>query len=138
MDKFVVTGIPAFNGEYPMDPDQPFTMRELNIIKRISGVRAGGLSEAVDAGDTDVMLAMSVIAVRRAGGKWEAFEQMAWETEAGAITLVGTEEVADEAAPLTNANSGSNDDTPPLSGERSRTVGDEIPAKNLRAIGSQV
>jgi hypothetical protein len=39
-DKFVVTGIPAFNGDYPIDMGT-FSMREFNIIKRMSGVRAG-------------------------------------------------------------------------------------------------
>lgn len=100
MDKFVVEGIPAFNGDYPIDI-RSFTMRELQIIKRMSGVRAGELAEAFEAGDTDVLLAIAVIAVRRNGKDWESFERIAWESDLSAITFVGGEEAADEPTPLT-------------------------------------
>jgi hypothetical protein len=136
MDKFVVTGIPAFNGEYPVDIGA-FTMRELQIIKRMSGVRAGELEEAFAAGDSSLVLALAVIAVRRNGKKWEDFEQLAWESEMGQITFMGEEEVAEEAAPLTSEPNANPDAPQPPSGEHSQTVGDDSQATNLRAIGSQ-
>lgn len=140
MDKFVVTGMPAFDGEYPIDIGS-FTMRELQIIKRMSGVRAGELEEAFAAGDTDLILAIAVIAVRRSGRLWESFERLAWESELGAISFVGEEEVAVDAVPLTPSKlqgSSENREGPqPPSGPPSPDDGDDHQETNLRAIGGQ-
>jgi hypothetical protein len=139
MDKFVVTGIPAFNGEYPVDIET-FTMRELQIIKRMSGVRAGELSEAFNGGDASVILALAVIAVRRNGKDWEQFERVAWECSFDAFEFVADEEVADEPDPLTNKNEngvdGNSSEQPELSGQPSLEDGDSHQEKSLRAIGS--
>jgi hypothetical protein len=139
MDKFVVTGIPAFNGEYPVDIET-FTMRELQIIKRMSGVRAGELSEAFNGGDASVILALAVIAVRRNGKDWEQFERVAWECSFDAFEFFADEEVADEPDPLTNKNenggSGNSSEQPELSGPPSPEDGDIHQEKSLRAIGS--
>jgi hypothetical protein len=140
-DRFVVTGIREFDGEYPIDIGS-FTMRELQIIKRMSGVRAGELPEAFDAGDSDLIFAICVIAVRRNGRNWEAFEKIAWDVDFDAITFIAddAEEVADEAAPLTIAseNDGfeSSDAEPEHSGPHSPSDGGNTPEKNLRAIGN--
>lgn len=135
MDKFIVTGIPAFNGDYPIDIGT-FTMRELQIIKRMSGVRAGELEEAFNAGDTDLILAIAVIAVRRSGKAWEQFEAIAWESELGAIEFHSDEEVAADAVPLTPALSASSDEPPPASGPPSPDDGEDPQEIPLRAIGS--
>lgn len=142
MDKFVVTKLGRFDGEYPIDVGS-FTMREFQIIKRMSGVRAGELEDAFAAGDTDVILAIAVIAVRRSGGPWEAFERAAWESEIGAIEFVSEEEEpAADAVPLTltppPAPSSSSDEKPPLSGATSHDIGDDLQETSLRAIGAQV
>jgi hypothetical protein len=137
VDKFVITGVPGFDGEYPVDIGS-FTMRELQIIKRMSGVRAGELEEAFGAGDSDLILAVAVIAVRRNGRLWETFEKLAWEADVASITFVGEdEEVAPAADPLTPpAPSGSSGGQQQLSSETSAGTSDEIPATSLRAIGS--
>lgn len=139
MDKFVVTGIPAFNGDYPVDISS-FTMRELQIIKRMSGVRAGELEEAFKAGDTDLLLAIAVIAVRRNGKQWEAFEKLAWESDVASITFEG-EEVAEEADPLTQTlpDEDGKSSVPPLSsGPSLRTVGDGSQETTQQDSGSPV
>jgi hypothetical protein len=138
VDKFVITGVAGFDGEYPVDIGS-FTMRELQIIKRMSGVRAGELEEAFGAGDSDLILAVAVIAVRRNGRLWETFERLAWEADVASITYVSEdEEVAPDADPLTlPAPSESNAVQQPLSSETSDATSDEIPATSLRAIGSQ-
>jgi hypothetical protein len=138
VDKFVITGVPGFDGEYPVDIGS-FTMRELQIIKRMSGVRAGELEEAFGAGDSDLILAVAVIAVRRNGRLWETFEKLAWEADVASITFVGEdEEVAPDADPLMPpAPSGSSGGQQQLSSETSDGTLDEIPATSLRAIGSQ-
>lgn len=142
MSKFVVTGMPAFNGEYPFEIES-FTMRELQIIKRISGLRTNELDEAIAAGDNTLMLALAVIAVRRNGREWEAFEKLAWESEVGDISLVvdEDEEVADEAAPLTPAkqpdSADESSEKQQLSGEDSGIVTDDSQATSLQVIGGQ-
>jgi hypothetical protein len=144
-DKFVVTGIPAFDGEYPINV-QSFTMRELQIIKRMSGVRAGELPDAFNAGDSDVILAICVIAVRRNGRDWESFEKIAWDVDFDAITFIADEEpdddtgTAGDAVPLIprtpSGDAGNSDAEPEPSGPHSPNDGDSHQEKNLRAIGS--
>jgi hypothetical protein len=58
--KIVVDGV-----KYDM-PDN-FTYREMNRIKRLTGLRAGELFPALEAGDTDVALAFAITAADRAG-----------------------------------------------------------------------
>lgn len=143
MAKFIVTGMPAFNGEYPIETGS-FTMRELQIIKRMSGVRAGELEEAFSAGDSDLILAIAVIAVRRNGKAWEQFEALAWETDLEAITFVADEEdergTAGDAVPLIPPSppelSGSSSAPQPLSGDGSGSGGDDRQETNQPATGS--
>jgi hypothetical protein len=140
MSKFVVTGMPAFNGEYPFEIES-FTMRELQIIKRISGLRTNELDEAIEAGDNTLMLALAVIAVRRNGREWEAFEKLAWESEVGDISLEVDEEVADEAAPLTppkqNDSDAESGEKQQRSGEDSEDSTDDSQVTSLQVIGGQ-
>lgn len=51
--------------DYPIDGD--LTPRELGYVKRLSGVRAGELEDALGAGDVEVIVALAMIAARRAG-----------------------------------------------------------------------
>lgn len=48
---------------------ESYTYKELSTIKKISGVRAGEIAEAAAAGDTDVIVALAVIVMERAGLK---------------------------------------------------------------------
>jgi len=59
---------------YPIPADLSFTYRELGIIKRISGVRSREFQDAIDAGDTDLMVAFAVISARRAGDNLDVEE----------------------------------------------------------------
>jgi hypothetical protein len=89
--KFVISGIDGFDGEYPIDIGS-FTMRELNIIKRVSGLRAGEIEDALKAGDSDLLVAIATLAVRREGKNWEQFELLAWESDSANFVLVVPEE----------------------------------------------
>lgn len=73
--KLTVTGLGKLDGDYPFDyvgmmamghPEQ-LTNREGRTIKRMSGVRAGELNDALEAGDTDVLVALAKIILERAG-----------------------------------------------------------------------
>lgn len=98
-DKIRLEGVFPYDGEYEMDLSY-FTMRELHTIKKVAGVRAGELGEALEAGDSDVVVAIALIALQRAGK--QVSEDIIWDAPAGKVTLVaGEEEEADEDDPPT-------------------------------------
>ena len=97
-DKIVIKDVhPSYDGEYELDDD--FTNRELHTIKRLSGCRVGELTEALAASDTDVVLALAVIALQRQGKHID--EDVLWDSTAGNISLVGEAEIppAEESPP---------------------------------------
>lgn len=76
-----------------------FNLSELHEIKRISGVRAGEITEALIAGDTDLMLAMAVITLRREGKQPDV--ESLWLSEAGKLRFdfLSDDEEADGSPP---------------------------------------
>lgn len=73
----VIAGVPGLDGEYELDTDnRPFNGNELHEIKRISGVRAGELGEALAAVDYDVIMAFAAIALNRAGKSFSMLDLM--------------------------------------------------------------
>lgn len=98
MPKIVVDSADTLAGEYELDLSH-FTHREWSIIKREAGVRAGEFWDALNAGDADVILALAVVAMRRAGKDPSRYEIDAlWDTDAGKITLDASD-VEDDADP---------------------------------------
>jgi hypothetical protein len=119
-DRIVIEGIPRFSGEYPVDlADRPFTMREFHLIKKISGARAGELMDAMAAGDTDVIVALAVIALIRNQkiGKEQALpvSEALLESDVGSIQYVGDEEEGEAVPPPSET------DVPASSGPSSPT-----------------
>lgn len=51
------------------DTPQSFKLRELSTFKRISGIEAGQMEEALERGDIDAIVALTVISMHRAGNK---------------------------------------------------------------------
>ena len=103
MSELVIT-FPDGERRYPMP--QSFTYREMGTIKRITGLRAGELEDALNAGDVDVIVALAVIAGTRAGDTVspEDFEDL----EFGAIAIADdderpTEDVAELEEPPTTS-----------------------------------
>lgn len=90
----LVIAFPDGERRYPMP--ESFTYREMGVIKRITGLRAGELEEALTAGDVDVIVALAVIAGTRAGDTVSAddFENL----EFGAIEIADDEERPTEDA----------------------------------------
>lgn len=100
MDKIKIAGIDAYDGEYDIDVSV-LTNRDLHTIKRISGVRAGELQDAMEAADADLIVAFTVIALQRHGKP--VIEDILWDAPAGKITYVGEPAEADpvEGSPST-------------------------------------
>jgi hypothetical protein len=108
MDTITIEGVRAYNGDYPLDLSY-FTNRELNLIKTVSGVRAGELSEAFEAGDNDLMVAIAAIAIWRKSGDKPNVD-MLMDAEAGKFTFK-LEAEADEDESLPPPTEPGNDET---------------------------
>lgn len=107
-DKIRVSGVAGFEGEYELDQDA-ITMGDLKIIKRVAGVRAGEIDEAVNAGDVDVIVALAMIAMKRSGlAHWAGFEQAVESVPIGELKLdyVGSDD-GDDATDPQSGNGGS-------------------------------
>lgn len=125
MLKITIAGIPRLDGTYELDEER-FTNRDLHTIKKISGLRASEISEGLQAGDTDIFVALAVCALYRAGYQDSSVADALLDAEFGKITLEDAEPEADAGPP---------DLTPPAeseggkgksssSGESSRATGD--------------
>lgn len=109
MAKLKIENIDGLEGEYEFDPSY-FTNRELHLIKRETGIRAGELQDAVEAGDNDLVVTLAYIALLRAGKKLPNAD-MLWDASAGTITLDLEEEGEAEGPPSPPPSGLGNDDT---------------------------
>lgn len=143
--RFTIAGMLAYDGSYELDLDaSPYTMRELHWIKQIAGVRLNEFESATVAGDSDVLIALVVIALVRAGKipkeqVPETVERL-YDAQAGQITVEADEDDAvppdspspsePESEPGSNANTTS-------SSETSNGIGDVSPETLQLATGQQ-
>lgn len=112
MDKIVITGIPPYDGEYPFESN--YSYAELHTIKRLAGVRGGELMDALESGDSDIIVAAAVIALERAGKNPD--EADIWKATVGSIQLVGEPSTDPTTPPApVEPNEGSGGDTTPSS-----------------------
>jgi hypothetical protein len=135
MAKLKIVGIYGFDGEYDLDISK-FTGDELHTIKQIAGVRGGELSEALQAGDYDLVIAFAVIVLRRAGKTVDPKEISAAEVGAITVDLQTGQEVEARppgSAPPSGSESLSGDSNVPSaathpSGLSSSNGGDPLPS----------
>ncbi len=67
-DRIKIDGIPAFEGEYDLDiSDQPLNALEWRWVKKVSGYLPFTIDDGLAGGDPDVVIALAVIAMQRAG-----------------------------------------------------------------------
>ncbi len=85
--------------KYPI-PEE-FTYGELSLIKRVAGVRVKELGAALEAGDTDVIVALAMIVLKRAG--IDANESKLMALKAGEISSGDDEEEVETASPPAGA-----------------------------------
>ncbi len=136
MATLVIEGIHGLDGEYETDFSF-FTNREWRTIKEIAGVRMGEFEQARIAGDNDLIVALTVIALRRRN--IDVNVDALWDAEAGKILLrMDDEDAGDDAlppvsAPAESANvSGPGTSSAPLSA----VSGDAGPETTLAATGT--
>ena len=103
MTQIIVAEVhPALDGEYEFEVTG-FTNFELHAIKLATGLTAGDFSDAYERMDNDVVVAMGMVALMRAGKitsrtPWASQEMDAlWAAPIGAVYLTEPEE--DDAGP---------------------------------------
>ncbi len=136
MAKLVIEGVHGLNGEYETDFSY-FTNREWRTIKELSGVRMGEFEKAMEAGDNDLIVAMTVIALRRRN--IDVNVDALWDAEAGKILLrMDDEDAGDDALPPVSAPGVSESDGGPGTSSAPLSVvsGDGGPETTLAATGT--
>lgn len=93
--EIVIEDVPGANGRYPLDMTY-FTARELHILKVETGIRPNEMEAAIEAGDTDIVIGLALIALRRAGKTVPS--SVIWDSVIGKIRLDVTEDEPEEAA----------------------------------------
>lgn len=134
-----IDGVAGFNGEYPLDMTY-FTNREYDLIRRISGVRAGELQDGFAAGDAVLIMAVAVIMVWREKGTQPPLDPF-WDAKESKFTLTADEEpedVEDESLPpkIAPVEEITHDGTSETDGRNANGSSDDS-ASALRAIGAQ-
>lgn len=149
MPKIVIRNVtPQVNGEYELDTSQPFTNRELHLIKQQSGVRVLEMQDALRAGDSDVFVCFALIALQRAGrGDARDFADLLWDAPAGSIDFDFTADKQEAAAPPDASvppslppsepdASGGSEKTETASGSGTSNAGEPSPVTPLRSTGT--
>jgi hypothetical protein len=135
MSQINITGIGrAYDGDYEFDGTY-FTNKELHTIKRLAGVRAGEIPAALEAGDNDLVVALTVIALERNGKVVN--EDVLWNAKVGCIEAILGEDVSEDDADADPPTLGLDDDSSekkPSSGEISED-GSASPENGQSPIG---
>ena len=98
MAKMLITDTPGLDGEYDAEFDiGELTNRELRTIKKISGVTAGRLGEALKDGDNDLLIAYAVVFLTRAGKDPEMAETLLWDAPVGSLQFDMTDDEEEQA-----------------------------------------
>lgn len=145
--KIVLKGVPPYDGEYELDLERAFNTREWRWIKAISGYMPNTIREGLAGGDPDMYVAISTIAMCRAGkidrDEWrhaaDVLAEAPFQLEGGAITIVFPETEDDSPLELTSEPDELSPTRPlenqHFSGESSPT-GSETSDKTLSSTGT--
>lgn len=96
--------------EYAVPELDDLTFREANLVKRLTGLRVGEYEDAFSSGDTDMLLAIALIAKRRAGDLTDLNPDDLMDTPIGKVEFIGEDGDA-EAVTLPPAEAGGQDDS---------------------------
>jgi hypothetical protein len=127
-----IEGVPPYDGDYEIDMNM--TNRDLHTIKQVAGVRAGDLNDALEHRDLDLVVALAVNALRRAGKPIDM--DVLWDSEAGRILLVGDEADAVPPPPASGEPSAKQSEPTGSSGTSGNGTGDSHQVSAPNSIGS--
>lgn len=124
---------PRLDGTYKFD-ESYFTNRELHAIRELTGLTAGKLEAAFTDLDNDLIMALAMVALMRAGKidsktPWTSQEVDAlWNAPVGKIAMDFDEQEADARPPEIPSGNGvspaSESESVPTSGESSSLAGE--------------
>lgn len=144
MDKLVVAGLGGIDGEYDCDiagmlslgtPDS-LTNGEGRQIKLMSGVRAGELEEAIIAGDSDVLVALAAVILRRHRVRFD--EKTLWDAPMGSaldLRMDEPEEDEDNVPPGIAPPEKASDELEPSGGASSSRQSDGLQESHPSSTG---
>jgi len=122
-----ITGIPGLDGDYPLELTS-FKNKDWRLIKRVSGVRPLEFQEALQAGDNDVLISITMIALERAGKLYQ--EEWLWEADSGGISIVQVETEDDADPPALETSPATSAESAP-SGQDSSDAGESSPQTSM-------
>lgn len=129
MTKVIIEGVHGLDGEYEADLSH-FSNREWRLIKEIAGVRMGEFEEAIKAIDNDLVVALTVITLRRNGR--EPNIEALWDAESGKIRMIADRDEEEDALPPASEPADSENGSGP--GPSSASPSDESGDATLVAI----
>ena len=94
MPKIIIKDVPPYDGEYELELSG-LTNRDYHFIKQVSGVRAGELNEALQAGDIGVFVAVASLILKR-NGFADVHTDALWDAEESCFQVAESD--ADRAA----------------------------------------
>lgn len=102
--KIIIKGLGGIDGEYNLDigamldfgHPETLTQGEAHKIKKATGLRLGELEDAVDAGDSDMVLAFALVVLDRAKKRYDI--ESLWDAPLGSVVLEADEESASDEA----------------------------------------
>ena len=100
MTAVVISDCAPWDGRYEFD-DFSFTNRELYEIRKLSGIRAGELIEALEANDTSAYVGVAMVVLARHGKHLEPDDL--WNSKVGSIVIdlgVEKDDAVDPPTPL--------------------------------------
>lgn len=102
--KVQIQGVPAFNGEYEIEPR--FTMRERQLIRDISNLHGFEMHMAILDDHPGLGVAFAVIAVQRKHGRLLSREEtdLIWDALDAEVRLVFDDLPEDDASPPAQAD----------------------------------
>lgn len=135
-----ITNLPPYTGEYPLDLGM-LDMGDYHIIKETAGYTSQEWRDGLMRGDSDLVVAFAIIALRKKGMRVsaDAFWNVPLESDAPGMPRIEfipvVEEGADAGPPPPQTSD--SETTSMRSGEPGPSASAHSPASHLRPIGSQ-
>ena len=86
-DLVIIKGIPPHDGEYELDLSS-INMEEFHMIKRLTGLVAGEVEDALMRIDTDVFVGLAAVVIQRSGKRvTQNVENQLWKSPLGALSV---------------------------------------------------
>jgi len=136
VSKLIVSNIEGLDGTYEFEDLSSLSNRELHRIKTLTGLRLGEFTDALAAGDNDLLVGLSVILLERIGKTVD--EDLLWEAPGGSLVLDFSEDedpTQAEARPAADDSPVRPGSEPRLTGESSSDASETLPENGQSPTG---